>query len=95
MRFTADVPDDLVTDAAAAWARINDRRAADQRQELTIADEWAREVLIDHLGNILIADTHETENEATNAAVGAVQLRGGAVKRAAAPVDDPAGPVIP
>ena len=91
MRVSAEIPDDLVADAADAWAAINDRRPADQRQAVTFNDEWARDVLIDNLGNILIANTHETENEATATAVKDVQLRVGAIKRATSTVD-PMGP---
>jgi hypothetical protein len=89
MRFSVEVPDDLIADAAAAWARINDRRPAEQREPGTFDDGWARDALINQLGAILTADTHELENEATAAAVKDVQLRIGAVKRGAEPVDRP------
>jgi hypothetical protein len=95
VKFSADVPDDLIADAAAAWARINDRRAAEQRQEVAFDDDWARTVLIQNLGNILSADTHELENEATNRAVQAVQLRVAALNAPKPAVDVPAAPIVP
>jgi len=95
MQFTAAVPDDLLADARQCWARINDRRAADQRQEVTFDDDWARQVLIQDLGRIIVADTHEVENEATNSAVQAIQARVADLIKPVPPVDPPVAPVVP
>ncbi len=81
-KFSVEVPDDLIADAAAAWTRLMDRRAVDQRQDLKIDDAWATNCAINNLGNILISDQHETNTEAANAATQVHQLRVAALVKA-------------
>ena len=87
MQFTVDVPDDLIADALAAWAALRARKGSEQIPEITIDNAWARAVLVTDLGRALLSNTHEVENDATNTATQAVQLRIAQAIQAAAPVE--------
>ena len=81
MKLTIDIPDDFYADAVAAWVRLQERRAADQRQDLAFDDLWARETIVNTLNAIIVADHAETQAQAHQESLRALQERSGAIIR--------------
>jgi len=61
MKYTVEIPDQLVTDAVAAANRINDRQAEGMRQPspLTFGEAEARDCVTQFLQNLLLSDIRQ------------------------------------
>jgi hypothetical protein len=73
MQITIEIPDTLLEEARAAMRKLNDRRAADQREAVAFDADWARECLLARISAILIAEFNESAVSDQNAAAAAIQ----------------------
>ncbi len=70
MKITVDIPDQLVTEALGAGARINQRLPEQQRQPepLAFAAQEARDVIITFLTNLILTDLAQAAQAANEKA---------------------------